>query len=471
VGASLPIFDGRVRAQNPECNVPSFLDLGVPAILADQLKAGGITDPYPIQVATLADGLAGKDLFAQSPTGSGKTLAFAIPMIARIERAKQKQPQGLVLAPTRELAAQIAAAAAPLAEARGMRVACFYGGTGYKEQLTALRRGVDVVVGCPGRLIDLLERGVLDLRGVKVAVIDEADRMADMGFLPPVRKILGEIVGRHQTLLFSATQTKDVERLVRDYQHEPARHIHELPAHDVSSRSHEFWSATKEKRVEITAALVAAHSSSIVFCRTRRGVDRLAHSLSSYGVPAVVIHGDRSQAQRDRALAQFRSGNAQVLIGTDVASRGLHVDGVDCVVHFDPPEDDDTYVHRSGRTGRAGSSGRVVSLITNEQELDARKLQGRLGLGNGLQTPEGIVVPDRTSSAAPAPARPRSGGAPSRGRGGSGRSSFSSASSSRSGASSGGPRTSGRSFSGRPGASQGASSTSRSGARRPRRSA
>jgi len=363
---------------------PSFSSLGLSADLVACLSDLGIAEPYPIQSATLPDGLAGRDLFAQSATGSGKTLAFAIPLVTRIGKARPRQPRGLVLAPTRELAAQIAAVIRPLARLFDRRVAVFYGGTGYKEQLASLQGGVDVVVGCPGRLIDLLERGAINLGDVEVVVIDEADRMSDMGFLPSVRRLLDETRRPRQTMLFSATLTRDVERLVRDYQDAPKRHVLDLASHDVGSRRHEFWRSAREERNALTARLVAGHGSSIVFCRTKHGVDRLARHLTQFGLSAVAIHGDRSQAQRDRALARFRDRKAQVLVGTDVASRGLHVEGVDCVVHFDPPEDEDTYVHRSGRTGRAGASGLVVSLVTPEQETRTRQLQRRLGIASPL---------------------------------------------------------------------------------------
>ncbi|HTX00160.1 MAG TPA: DEAD/DEAH box helicase, partial [Acidimicrobiales bacterium] len=360
-----------------------FSSLGVRADLVSRLDELGIREPYPIQSATLPETLSGRDLFAQSPTGSGKTLAFAIPLVARVARAEHRRPRGLVLAPTRELAAQITEVILPLAAVAGRRVACFYGGTGYREQLAALRRGVDIAVGCPGRLIDLLERDALDLAAVEIVVVDEADRMADMGFLPPVRRLLRAIEGPRQTMLFSATLSRDVEQVVSEFQDDPARHLLESASDDLGTRSHEFWRVAKEERTAVTAQLVARHGSSIVFCRTKHGADRLARQLGHEGIAAVAIHGDRTQAQRDRALAQFRDRRAQVLVGTDVAARGLHVEGVDCVVHFDPPEDDDTYVHRSGRTGRAGASGRVVSLVTPDHERAARALERRFAAGRG----------------------------------------------------------------------------------------
>ena len=372
----------------------TFSSLGVPEPLVACLNELGISEPYPIQSATLPDGLRGEDLFAQSPTGSGKTLAFALPLVARMGAARRRSPRALVLAPTRELAAQIAETIRPLARTAHLRTSALYGGTGYKSQLDALARGVDIVVGCPGRLIDLLERRALDLAGVEMVVVDEADRMADMGFLPAVRRLLSEVrVKPHQTMLFSATLTKEVERLVREYQDRPKRFVLERPSDDVGSRTHEFWRARREERARLTLALAATHSSSIVFCRTKHGADRLARQLGRSGLRVVAIHGDRSQAQRDRALALFREGRADVLVGTDVASRGLHVDGVECVIHFDPPEDADTYVHRSGRTGRAGASGRVVSLVCPDQERQSRLLAAGLGLDVRLGSPPQLPEP------------------------------------------------------------------------------
>ncbi len=372
----------------------TFSSLGVPEPLVVCLHKLGIAEPYPVQSATLPDALRGEDLFVQAPTGSGKTLAFAIPLVARIAGAKRRSPRALVLAPTRELAAQITDAIRPLARETHLRVTSFYGGTGYRTQLAALAHGVDVAVGCPGRLTDLLDRGVLDLSGVEVVVVDEADRMADMGFLPAVRRVLREVrVEHHQTMLFSATLTREVDRLVRDHQVRPRRHLLEQPSDAVGSRTHEFWRAKREERTSLTVALVAMHSSSIVFCRTKHGADRLARQIGQAGLRAVAIHGDRSQGQRDRALAQFRDGRADVLVGTDVASRGLHIEGVECVVHFDRPSDAETYLHRSGRTGRAGTSGRVVSLVCPDEERESRRLVAGLGIDARLSSPPDLPEP------------------------------------------------------------------------------
>ena len=366
----------------------TFRDLGIPVDLADDLALRGFAEPYPIQVATIADSLAGHDVCAQAPTGSGKTLAFGIPLVVRTSQARPRRPKALVLAPTRELAAQIAEELSQLGRTRNCRVATFYGGVGFGKQLEALKRGVDIAVACPGRLLDLFEQGAIRLGDVETVVIDEADRMADMGFMPVVRTILAEVREQHQTLLFSATLQGDVHRLIKDHQVNPHRHVLDAPADAMGSRTHAFWRVDRSQRTNLAAGIALAHGSTIVFCRTKHGAERLANQLSQVGVAAVTIHGDRSQAQRDRALALFQAGKAQVLVGTDVAARGIHVDDVACVVHYDPPEDENTYIHRSGRTGRAGTNGRVISLISSDQESITKKMQRQLGLPLGLEMPE-----------------------------------------------------------------------------------
>jgi superfamily II DNA/RNA helicase len=365
----------------------TFRELGVPADLADDLALRGFAEPYPIQVATIADSLAGRDVSAQAPTGSGKTLAFGIPLVVRTSQARPRRPKALVLAPTRELAAQIADELTSLGRTRNCRVATFYGGVGFGKQLEALKRGVDIAVACPGRLLDLFEQGAIRLGDVETVVIDEADRMADMGFMPVVRTILAEVREQHQTLLFSATLQGDVHRLIKDYQVSPRRHVLDAPDDAMGSRTHAFWRVDRSQRTNLAAGIALAHGSTIVFCRTKHGAERLANQLSQVGVAAVTIHGDRSQAQRDRALALFQAGKAQVLVGTDVAARGIHVDDVACVVHYDPPEDESTYIHRSGRTGRAGTNGRVISLISSDQESGTKKMQRQLGLPLGFEMP------------------------------------------------------------------------------------
>jgi superfamily II DNA/RNA helicase len=381
-----------------------FLSIGVPADLVAHLAARGITSPFPIQEATIAEALEGHDVCAEAPTGSGKTLAFGIPLVTKVAKAQPRRPRALVLAPTRELAAQIASELEMLGSVRNRTVATFYGGVGFGPQLNALRRGVDIAVACPGRLLDLLERGALRLDDVDTVVVDEADRMADMGFMPVVQKILKLVGDRRQTLLFSATLGGDVETLIRNFQRSPRRHVLNSSDDDLGSRVHHFWSSESGDRVRLTAAIVNEHRSAMVFCRTKRGVDRVTRQLTQAGVTAAPIHGDRSQAQRERALASFQASRVQALVGTDVAARGIHVDDVGCVIHFDPPEDDTTYVHRSGRTGRAGGSGIVFSLVTREQEKAVRQIQKALGLplrvdepdpgmrGNASAAPQASVV-------------------------------------------------------------------------------
>jgi superfamily II DNA/RNA helicase len=347
-----------------------------------------ITTPFAIQAATIPDALAGRDVSGKAPTGSGKTLAFGLPLVARVGKAKARKPRALVLVPTRELAAQVAKELRPLAGTRNRTVAAFYGGTGYGPQRDALRSGCEIVVACPGRLEDLIESGDVSLAEVDIVVLDEADRMADMGFLPSVKRLLDQVHPERQTLLFSATLDGDIDGIVRRYQRDPVLHELEVPEETKGDVTHHFWMIDRSERVAVTAALVQREWPAIVFCRTRHGADRLAKNLSKLGVDAVAIHGDRSQSQRDRALASFRSGKAQALIATDVAARGIHVDAVACVVHFDPPADEKDYVHRSGRTGRAGAEGMVVTLVHAVVAKEIRALQRKLGMPVETHEPE-----------------------------------------------------------------------------------
>ncbi|MGC8471672.1 MAG: DEAD/DEAH box helicase [Acidimicrobiales bacterium] len=371
-----------------------FSDLGVPLELSAALEQQGITTAFPIQAATLPDSLAGRDVSGRAPTGSGKTLAFGLAALSRLaamprsERRGRRHPSALVLVPTRELAAQIEEVVAPLAAAISCRVASIYGGVGYKEQLTALRAGVDVLVACPGRLTDLVQRGAADLSHVVMVVIDEADRMADMGFLPAVRRLVDKTSPSRQTLLFSATLDGPVDALIRDYQHDPVRHDVELTDADRGDVSHHFWRVESHDRVAVTTEAVSANGPAVVFCRTKRGADRLSDRLARSGLASAAIHGNRSQSQRERALAAFRAGRLDALVATDIAARGIHVDAVPLVVHFDPPTDHTDYVHRSGRTGRAGADGIVVSLIGSEHLAATKILQRRLGLAGGVSSPD-----------------------------------------------------------------------------------
>ena len=359
----------------------TFVTLGVAERVATALEARGIATPFPIQSLAIPPGLDGRDVCGRAPTGSGKTLAFGIPIAQRVRRGKPGRPRALVLAPTRELAAQIDRELHQLLVLAPERrtVAAFYGGVGFVPQLKALRRGVDVVVACPGRLADLLRRGNLVLDDVEMVVIDEADRMADMGFLPEVKRILDQVRPDRQTFLFSATLDGEVDVLVKRYQRDPVRCDVVAEEAENDRTTHTFVNTKREERVGRTAELVERHGSTVVFCRTKHGADRVAMQLQRAGVSAVAIHGGRTQAQRDRALAAFTKGSALALVATDVAARGIHVDDVACVVHFDLPDDHKDYVHRSGRTGRAGADGIVISLVTEADHMKARRIRQALG--------------------------------------------------------------------------------------------
>ena len=357
----------------------SFRSLGVSPDACARLERRGITEPFPIQAATLVDGLAGHDVSGKAPTGSGKTLAFGLVVAARVTVARARHPRALVLVPTRELAAQVQREIALLLRRDQGAVVGIYGGVGYEPQRRALRKGASVVVACPGRLEDLVATGDVVLDDVEIVVVDEADRMADMGFLTAVKRLLDRTSPTRQTLLFSATLDGDVDTLVRRYQRDPRRHEVGGDSGDGAEVVHLFERAERPERIAMTADLVRRHGQSIVFCRTRRGAERVTRQLKAAGVDAVEIHGDRSQSQRERALKAFIDGKAQALVATDVAARGIHVDDVGCVVHFDPPADAKDYIHRSGRTGRAGASGVVVSLVAAEHEKAVSALRRELG--------------------------------------------------------------------------------------------
>jgi len=365
-----------------------FSSLGLPSSMVQRLEEQGKHDAFPIQAAVIPDALAGRDVAGRAPTGSGKTLGFGLPLVAGLKDAKPRRPTALVLAPTRELAEQIMAELAPFCKAAGHWAASVYGGVGYGNQKKALDKGTELIVACPGRLEDLMQMRAIDLQDVTTVVIDEADQMADMGFLPSVRRIVGETAARRQVLLFSATLDGPVAKLVKDFQHDPVRHEVGPKGPDMSLADHKFWVTPREKRQEVSAAVITKMGATIVFTRTRHGADRLAKQLGKSGVKAEPIHGGRSQGQRDRALAAFKQGKAAALIATDVAARGIHVNGVNCVIHYDPPAENSTYVHRSGRTARAGESGTVVSLIEGSQKKDARKLQRAIGLDEPVTDPD-----------------------------------------------------------------------------------
>jgi superfamily II DNA/RNA helicase len=363
----------------------TFAELGAPPEVVAVLAAKGLTAPLPIQAATIPDAIAGRDICGSAPTGSGKTLAFGIPLVATVERGRPGRPRALVLAPTRELADQIRSEIEAIAAPRRLHTLAVYGGVGYEAQRRALRRGVDVLVACPGRLEDLIGQAAVSLGDVDRVVIDEADRMADMGFLPAVRRVLDRTAPDRQTMLFSATLDGDVAALTRRYQRDPVRHEVAGTGHDAVDARHFFWQVDSAGRIAHTAGIVAVASPAIIFCRTRHGVDRLTRLLEHQGTSVAPIHGGRSQAQRERALSGFARGHVRALVATDVAARGIHVDGVACVVHFDPPTDAKGYLHRSGRTARAGASGVVVSLVSADQVPESRRMQSRLGLSGTVR--------------------------------------------------------------------------------------
>lgn len=364
-----------------------FAHLGLPPSLVATLETRGISRPFPIQRATIPDALAGRDVLGKAPTGSGKTLAFGLPVLARVGRAVSRRPTGLVLAPTRELAEQIRRELHPLAGTARRTVAAVYGGVGYRGQIADLRRGVDVLVATPGRLEDLLEQQALSLGDVEVVVVDEADRMADMGFLPAVRRLLDLTPSSRQTLLFSATLDGDVAVLTKDYQSDPVRHEVASDEKAVLDVRHHFWRVEHADRVGHAADVIRRVNPAIVFTRTRHGADRLARQLDRLGVAAVSLHGGRSQNQRDRAMKAFSSGRVEALVATDVAARGIHVDDVAAVIHFDVPADHKDYLHRSGRTARAGAGGTVVTLVPGDKRREMGRIRRELGLEGDLDRP------------------------------------------------------------------------------------
>ncbi len=366
----------------------TFADLGLPREIVDQLERSGMSTPFAIQAAVIPDTLAGRDIAGRAPTGSGKTLGFGLPVVAGLTKAKPKRPVALVLAPTRELAEQIMAELTPFTKVMRKYATSIYGGVGYGNQKNALDKGTELVVACPGRLEDLMQMGAIDLRDVATVVVDEADQMADMGFLPAVRRIVGQTREDRQVLLFSATLDGPVAKLIKDFQHDPAFHEVGPKGPDIHAAHHVFWQMDRTDRNEHAAGVIDRTGSTIVFTRTRHGADRLAKQLGKLGVSAQPIHGGRSQSQRDRALDAFKQGKADALIATDVAARGIHVHGVSTVIHYDPPADGATYHHRSGRTARAGATGIVVSFVEPGTAKDVKKLQRDVGIQVDVTDPD-----------------------------------------------------------------------------------
>jgi superfamily II DNA/RNA helicase len=357
----------------------SFADLGLPSALVDALGRADVTEPFAIQTRVLPDALAGRDVLGRAKTGSGKTLAFALPVVSRLHESASPRtptaPRALVLVPTRELALQVADVLAPLAQALGQRVATVVGGAPYGRQVDALNRGLDVLVATPGRLVDLLERRACRLDRVEVTVLDEADHMADLGFLPVVTRLLELTPEGTQRLLFSATLDRGVGSLVDRFLSAPTVHAVAPEPEDAGSMTHRVFAVDREHKIEVATRVAARPARTLFFVRTKHGADRLAKQLGRGGVEAAAIHGNLGQGARQRALAAFSEGRTRVLVATDVAARGIHVDDVDLVVHFDPPNDHKDYLHRSGRTARAGADGTVVALVQPEQLRDVQRLQ------------------------------------------------------------------------------------------------
>ena len=374
----------------------TFSTLGVPYPLVEVLTAEGKTDAFPIQVDTLPDTLAGRDVLGRGKTGSGKTLAFAIPMVARLGTRlagggrRPGRPLGLVLAPTRELATQINAVLEPLAEAYGLKTTTIFGGVSQNRQVSALKAGVDIVVACPGRLEDLMQQRFVTLDAVEITVLDEADHMADLGFLPGVTRIMNATPTDGQRLLFSATLDNGVDKLVTKFLHSPKVHSVDEANSPVAAMTHHVFSAADaETKKHLIEALASGTGRRILFMRTKHHAKKLALQLTAAGIPAVDLHGNLSQPQRDRNLAAFGAGDVRVLVATDVAARGVHVDDVELVVHVDPPMEHKAYLHRSGRTARAGSEGDVVTLVLPTQEKDLALLMRKAG----IQAPTQRVTP------------------------------------------------------------------------------
>jgi superfamily II DNA/RNA helicase len=362
----------------------SFADLGVSRAVISSLSDAGFTDPFAIQRVVIGDAIKGRDVIAKSPTGSGKTLAFGIPLVERI-RAEDPRPTALVLAPTRELASQIVDDIRPIAHARALRVTAVYGGVGLVKQAKDAAAS-HVLVATPGRLEDLLARRALTLDKIRMLVLDEADRMLDMGFRPAIDRIVAACPQARQTLFFSATLDGEAGRIAERYARDPVTHQHGPAARRANAEiKHRFVQVAHEHRVDaLVRELRNDRDLTLVFVRTKRGADRLVKRLAAHGVKAVAMHGDKSQRQREQALRRFESGAVDILVATDVAARGIDVDGISHVINFDPPEDSETYVHRTGRTGRAGRAGIGITLLSPEQRRDVTKLAGQLGLEHGL---------------------------------------------------------------------------------------
>ncbi|NIH80764.1 DEAD/DEAH box helicase [Amycolatopsis viridis] len=365
-------------------STPTFTELGLSTTLVDALAGQGVTSPFPIQAATLPHSLAGRDVLGRGRTGSGKTYGFVLPVLARLAaapvRRRPGRPRALILAPTRELATQIAGSILPLAGPLGLKVTTIFGGVSANPQISRLREGVDIVVACPGRLADHMRSGAIGLDAVEITVLDEADHMADLGFLPEVRRIMAATPARGQRLLFSATLDTGVDVLVKRFMNNPVTHSVDSARSPVSTMTHHVLHLEESHRLPVLVDLTAAAGRTLVFTRTKHRAKQLTRKLLASGVPAVELHGNLGQGARTRNLEAFSSGAARTLVATDIAARGIHVDDVTLVIHADPPVEHKAYLHRSGRTARAGAAGTVVTLMTDEQVADVRDLTRKAGI-------------------------------------------------------------------------------------------
>ena len=436
VARPTPVLPAEVLWAVPAAGMPSFAALGLPEPVLRTLAAEGFTAPFPIQAATLPDTLAGRDLLGRGQTGSGKTLAFGLALLSRLAggRAEARRPRGLVLVPTRELAQQVVDAVAPHAKALRLTVAAVVGGLSFNRQAGDLKYGVDLLVATPGRLKDHTDQGTCDLSAVEVTAIDEADRMADMGFLPQVRALLDQTPADGQRLLFSATLDGDVATLVRRYLHDPVSRAVAPSAAPVATMEHHLLVVDTAAKPRVVTEIAARDGRTILFVRTKHGVDRLVKTLRRDGVAAGALHGGKAQNARNRAIDAFKEGRTPVLVATDVAARGIHVDDVSLVVHVDPPADPKDYLHRAGRTARAGESGTVVTMVTPPERGEVDRLTRLAGVRapstpvgpgtdalvriTGARTPSGVPVaepapiPPTPPRRRPAPVAARTGGRP-----------------------------------------------------------
>jgi superfamily II DNA/RNA helicase len=387
----------------------SFADLGVSRAVADALAERGFTEPFPVQRLVIGDVLAGRDVLVRSPTGSGKTLAFAVPMVDRLEANHHGRPAALILAPTRELVSQIADEMYTVAHARALRVATVYGGVGLTRQAKEAARS-HIIVATPGRLEDLLARGAFSLDRIRILVLDEADRMLDMGFLPAVERIVRQCPPQRQTLFFSATLDGPAGRAAAAFTRDPIRREHADQTTDSAPEiEHRFLEVEHAFRLEaLVRELRGDRDLALVFVRTKRGADRLVKRLGHHGVDAVAMHGNKSQSQREKALSRFESGQVATLVATDVAARGIDVDRISHVINFDAPDDRDAYVHRTGRTGRAGRGGIAVTFLSADERNDIVKLARDLGIEHGLAS-DGRKTAGRPADHAPVTRRPAPG--------------------------------------------------------------